>query len=178
MDCWKRGCVQIYTGNGKGKTTAALGLTLRAVGAGMKVYFGQFIKGRDCAEIEGLRMLGDNVTLDRFGSGRWIDPSKVELYKEEIELARNGILSVKRAVESGQYQLVVLDEALGAIKRGVLELDDIISIINTKPPMLELIITGRDVPQKLVDVADLVSDISPVKHYYDAGIPARKGIEF
>lgn len=175
---WDRGCVQVYTGNGKGKTTAALGLTLRAAGAGLKVYFGQFIKGRDCAEIKGLALLGESVTLERFGSGRWVNKDKPEQYKEELELGQKGIKAVRAAVESDSYDLVVIDEALGALSAGVIELGELLEIIKTRPERLEVVLTGRNIPEKLRDIADLVSEIKPVKHYFQDGIPARKGIEF
>ena len=178
MASWDKGCVQVYTGNGKGKTTAALGLTLRAVGAGLKVYFGQFIKGRDCAEINGLSMLGDSVTLERFGSGRWIDKNKLEQYKEELELAKKGIDSVREAVYSGKFDLVIMDEALGALKSGVINIDEIMYILKNKPAKLEIVLTGRNIPQELLDIADLVSEINPIKHYYETGLRARKGIEY
>lgn len=178
MASWDKGCVQVYTGNGKGKTTAAIGLTLRAVGAGLKVYFGQFIKGRDCAEINGLSLLGDNVTLERFGSGRWIDKTNIEQYNEELELAKRGLNAVRKAVDSGEFDIVVIDEALGALKAGVIAIDEVMSILKNKPEKLEIVLTGRNIPQELLDIADLVSEINSIKHYYEAGLPARKGIEY
>ena len=173
-----KGYVQVYTGDGKGKTTAALGLTLRAVGVGLKVYFGQFLKGRSCGEIFGLEYLSDRVTLERFGSGRWVNKEKEKEYQEEVTRAQKGVLAVKCAVTSGEFDLVVMDEALGALKQGVISLEDIFSIIALKPEGVELVITGRNAPEKLIERADLVSEIKQVKHYYAAGVKARKGIEF
>ncbi len=175
---WQRGYIQVYTGNGKGKTTAALGLALRAVGAGMKVYFGQFLKARDCAEVAGLSLLGAQVTLERFGSGRWVDRSDAQAYSEELELGRNGLESVRKAIASGEYKVIVLDEILGALKQGVVRLEEVVALLQNKPPEVELVLTGRDVPQEIAVLADLISEISPVKHYYKSGVPARRGIEF
>lgn len=173
-----RGFIQIYTGNGKGKTTAVLGLTLRAAGAGLSVYFAQFIKGRDCGEIAGLAALGGKVRLERFGSGRWIDRSNPAAYAEELLLGQQGIAAVRDAVNSLQYDIVVMDEILGAVKTGVVPLSEVVDLLRHKPERVELVLTGRNVPTELVELADLVSEITPVKHYYTRGIAARKGIEF
>ena len=174
----KKGYIQIYTGNGKGKTTAALGLALRAAGAGLKVYIGQFLKGRDCAEIKGLSLLGEAVCLERFGSGRWVDREKTEEYAIELELGRKGIAAVRGAVSAQRYDVVILDEILGAVNAGVVELAEVLAIIRNKPAEIELVLTGRNAPTELIALADLVSEITPVKHYYTEGVPARKGIEF
>ncbi len=175
---WQRGYIQVYTGGGKGKTTAALGLALRAVGAGLRVYFGQFLKARDCAEVVGLGLLGELVTLERFGSGRWVDRSDPQAYAEELELGIRGLNGIRAAIQSGDYQVVVLDEILGALHKGVVGLEDVVELLKNKPSGVELILTGRNVPEEIVALADLVSEINPVKHYYKSGVPARKGIEF
>ena len=174
----KKGYIQIYTGNGKGKTTAAFGLALRAVGAGLRVYIGQFIKGRDCAEIKGLSLLGELICLERFGSGHWIDREKEQEYAVEIELGRKGIAAVREAVGSKRYDVVILDEILGALNAGVVDLQEVIGILKDKPVEMELVLTGRNAPEELIALADLVSEINPIKHYYAKGVPARKGIEF
>ncbi len=178
MANWAKGYIQVYTGNGKGKTTAALGLTLRAVGAGMRVFFGQFLKGRDCAEIAGLKLLGEAVRLERFGSGKWVDKADAQAFAQELALGHKGIECVREAVLSDAYDLVVIDEALGALHAGVIELSAILDILTRKPSRLEVVLTGRNIPAQLEDMADLVSDIALRKHYYQQGVPARKGIEF
>ena len=174
-DEFSRGYVQVYTGNGKGKTTAAIGLTVRALGAGMKVFFAQFIKGGRYSEIDMLeRMGGDALLCKQYGLGCFITREAVE---EDKRAARAGIEDVGRAMLSGEYQLIVLDEANVAVKIGLLETDDLIRLIDQKPPMVELLFTGRGAPEELIMRADLVTEMTEIKHYYKSGVMARRGIE-
>ena len=157
--------LHIYTGEGKGKTTAAVGLAVRAAGAGMRVLFIQFLKDCTSSEISQLDKLG--IITACFGTGRFV--MKVE--QRDKELARKGI-ALASSIDS---DLLILDEALAALKLGLIKLNDIKGLIERQG---ELVITGRDAPRKLIELADYVSEIKKVKHPFDKGIKARKGIEF
>lgn len=168
-----RGCIQVYTGNGKGKTTAALGLALRAIGAGMRVYLGQFMKCGEFSELAALRQFGDAVTVRQYGlPGFVLAPGE-----EDREAARRGLNEARKAVESGKYGLAILDEACTAVHFGLLTVDDLLEMTEQKGENTELVFTGRYCPPPLVDRADLVTEMLEVKHYYQAGVKARKGIE-
>ncbi len=169
-----RGYIHVYTGVGKGKTTAALGLTLRAAGAGLKVYIAQFIKSGNYSEINALQRFTDLVTLEQFGQGRF---TKGKPTAEDIEVARNGLLRAKVKLSSGQYSLVILDELNVAISYEIFAVDDILEIIDQKPDHTELVITGRNAAPEIVERADLVSEIQAIKHYFQKGVKARIGIE-
>ena len=178
----KIGCIQIYTGNGKGKTTAALGCALRMLACGGRVFFGQFIKGRNLSsEFEILNKF-DNFTYKSFGQGRFI---KGKPSPEDISLAQNGLQFVKEILESNSYDMIVLDELNGALGCSIVELEQVLELINTYKFIIskennrktELIITGRNAPAELIQLSDLVSVIQAEKHYFNAGVPARKGIE-
>ena len=169
-----RGYIHVYTGVGKGKTTAALGLTLRAAGAGLKVYIAQFIKSGNYSEINALQRFTDLVTLEQFGQGRF---TKGKPTAEDIEIARNGLLRAKVKLSSGQYSLVILDELNVAISYEIFAVDDILEIIDQKPDHTELVITGRNAAPEIVERADLVSEIQAIKHYFQKGVKARIGIE-
>ena len=166
--------IQVYTGNGKGKTTAALGLALRAVGAGLKVYFAQFIKTGDYSEISALKRLSDGITVEQFGLGGFIggDPSS-----GDIEAAQKGVAKVKDIISSGKYDVVVLDEANIAVTYQLISERDLLDIIDAKLKNMELVITGRGVSAKIIEKADLVTEMKPVKHYFQNGVEARIGIE-
>lgn len=171
---WPRGCVQLYTGEGKGKTTAALGLALRAAGSGLRVYIGQFLKARACGEVAALERFSDRIQLERFGSSNWAkagDPV-------ETERAQEGLVRAREALRGGGFSLVILDEILGALRLGLLELPQVLELLEQRPVGVELVLTGRDAPAKLIERADLVSRIEAVKHYYTTGLPARAGIEY
>lgn len=169
-----KGYVQVYTGNGKGKTTAALGLALRAVGAGYKVFIGQFVKGRDYSELESLRRLSDQVTLKQYGRGVFIrgNPEPVD-----IEKAKAGLEEARQAATSGEYQLVILDEANIAVHYRLFSIDDLLELIRDRHECTELIITGRNADPRLVEIADLVTEMKEVKHYFAEGVKARRGVE-
>jgi len=169
-----KGYVQIYTGNGKGKTTAALGLALRAAGAGLKVYFAQFMKGIKCSEHAALIRLSDQITIRQYGSKSFISDIPTE---EEIKAARRGLAEGKEAMLSGNFQVVVLDEANTAIIYNLFPTDDLLDVIRNKPDNVELVITGRGADPRVIEAADLVTEMKEVKHYYQKGVTARDGIE-
>ena len=170
-----RGCIQVYTGLGKGKTTAALGLALRAAGAGLPVYIGQFMKGRETSELAGLRKLGRRVKVERFGSGKWVCRHKPDA--DEILRACQGLRSVRCALASGRYRVVILDEVNCALHAGLLAVKDILRLLRTRPPEVEVVLTGRNAPKAILRAADLVTEMREVKHYFRKGVPARTGIE-
>ncbi len=169
---WQRGYVHVYTGNGKGKTTAALGLILRALGAGLRVCFVQFLKGKPSSEIRVLERFPELITIRRFARFVGMDPRKADL-----DAAKRGVEEIRRMVRAGGYALVVLDEANVATQFGLLEVDDLLDLIDTRPPGSEIVITGRYAHPRILDRADLVTDMNEVKHYYHVGALAREGIE-
>lgn len=172
-----RGLVQIYTGNGKGKTTAALGLALRAAGHGIKTYIGQFMKGHSYGETKGSRLLSPYVKIERYGKKGFIHV-KDQPESEDVRLAKRGLQKARMALLSGEYGIVVLDEAVTAVFFNLLTVDEILELIKIKPKRVELVLTGRYAPQALIEEADLVTEMKEVKHPYQAGIKARRGIEF
>jgi cob(I)alamin adenosyltransferase len=169
-----KGYVQVYTGNGKGKTTAALGLALRAAGAGLKVFIAQFIKGKEYSEILALERFSDAITLKQYGLGCWIEG---EPTADDIQAARRGLVEVRSIIRSENYQVVVLDEANTAAYFRLFSVDDLLEIIDSKPDSVELVITGRYAHPLLMERADLVTEMREVKHYFHQGVEARMGIE-
>ena len=170
-----QGYIHLYTGNGKGKSTAAFGLSLRAVGAGKKVFFAQFVKGKTYAEIEAVNQFLPAITIKQYGRGCFIKNVPVP---EDIEAAQNGLKEVAEIIRSGAYDIVVLDEANIALYYKLFTSAELIEVIKHKRPETEIIITGRYAPQEIIDLADLVTEMKEVKHYYRKGVEARKGIEF
>jgi cob(I)alamin adenosyltransferase len=166
--------VQVYTGDGKGKTTAALGLALRAVGAGLKVYIGQFIKNAEYSEISALQRFADSITIEQFGRGCFI---LTEPCQADKDAARQALTAIGGVLASGAYDLVIADEANVAVALGLISEDDLLALIDRRPSHAELVLTGRGAPSLVLARADLVTEMRPVKHYYDRGILARKGIE-
>jgi len=166
--------IQVYTGSGKGKTTAAFGQALRAVGAGLKVFIGQFVKGKNYSELKALKKI-KNIKIEQFGRGCFI---KREPNKKDIELARIGLERVRKIISIGIYDIVILDEITVALKLGLLKLGDIISLIKNTSKKTELILTGRNAHPEILKIADLVSEIKDRKHYYKKGVKARRGIEY
>jgi cob(I)alamin adenosyltransferase len=169
-----RGYIQVYTGNGKGKTTAAIGLAIRAAGAGFKVYIAQFIKLGDYSEIKALERFSDLITVEQFGLGHFVDGKPTP---EDIAAAQKGIERIKAAMASDEYKVVILEEANVATKFGLIGVQELLTLIINKPHDLELVITGRYASPLIIDIADLVTEMKPVKHYFEKGVPARVGIE-
>lgn len=169
-----RGYVQVYTGDGKGKTTAALGLAIRAAGAGLKVYIAQFIKMGDYSEIKALKRFADLITVEQFGLGRFTNGKP---RPEDINAAHRGLARVKAIMASEQYSVVILEEANVAAKYGMIAVQDLLGLIINKPADLELVITGRYASARIIENADLVTEMCNIKHYYGKGVRARVGIE-
>ena len=169
-----KGYIQLYTGNGKGKTSAALGLSIRAAGHGLKTYIGQFMKGQRYGE---LTALSDNnfITIEQYGDIECI--KREEVTQKDVDLAGRGLVVALDAMLSGQYDIVVLDEINVAIWFDLLSVKQVMDFLNKRPENVEIILTGRRAPRELIEYADLVSDIKEVKHYYNQGILARNGIE-
>ncbi|MDH3883854.1 MAG: cob(I)yrinic acid a,c-diamide adenosyltransferase [Desulfobacterales bacterium] len=169
-----KGKVHVYTGDGKGKTTAALGLSIRAAGAGLRVFIAQFIKSDEYSEIKALKRFSDLITVEQFGLGGFIggNPSS-----GDIEAAQKGVARVKEIISSGNYDVVVLDEANIAVKFKLFSEQDLLDIIDAKSKNIELVITGRDAAPKIIEKADLVTQMKAVKHYFQNGVEARVGIE-
>jgi cob(I)alamin adenosyltransferase len=170
----KRGYVQVYTGEGKGKTTAALGLCLRAAGAGHRVYVAQFLKKGAYSELAALAAFPDRITLEQFGTGRFVGGRPGP---EDVEAARRGLEAAKEALASGRFDVVVLDEACVASAKGLISIDELLGVVTRRPQGVEVVITGRGADQRLIDTADLVTEMRAVKHYFDKGVAAREGIE-
>jgi cob(I)alamin adenosyltransferase len=169
-----KGYVHIYTGDGKGKTTAALGLALRAAGAGMKVFIAQFLKGKPSSEFIPLAKLSDSITFAQYGRDCLIKDKPTE---EDKDLALRGIKEAREAIVSGKYDLIILDEVIVAVLFDLLSLDDLLDLIKKKPDHVELVFTGRKAHPKLIEAADLVTEMKEIKHYYTQGVLARAGIE-
>lgn len=168
------GKVHVYTGNGKGKTTAALGLSIRAAGAGMRVFIAQFIKADEYSEIKALQRFSDLITVEQFGLGGFIRGNPTP---GDIEAAQKGIERVKDIISSGSYDVVVLDEANVAVKYGLFPDQALLDMMDAKSKGLELVITGRDASPRIIEKADLVTEMKAVKHYFQNGVEARIGIE-
>lgn len=167
------GKIHIYTGNGKGKTTAALGLALRAVGAGFKVYIVQFLKGQSYSELKALKKLPE-ITLKRFGQKSYIYQKGTAADKI---LAKKALNWSKKILKSGRFDLVVFDEIFLALFFKLIKVADIIKLIKNKPKNIELVLTGRKAPKEVIKLADYVTEMREVKHPYQQGLGARKGIE-
>lgn len=169
-----KGYVHVYTGDGKGKTTAAIGLAIRAAGAGLRVLFVQFIKGKSYSEIVALRTFSDQISIRQYGRGRFI---KGEPCPEDAVAAERGLAEIKQAFSDRCYDMVVLDEANIAIQCNLFGLDKLVELIACKPMDVEMVITGRYAHPFLVDCADVVTEMREIKHYYQKGVTARIGIE-
>lgn len=175
----KIGLVQVYTGDGKGKTTAALGQGLRACGTGLKVYMLQFLKGSNTGELEAVKRLGDNFKIFRFEKQRdfvWnLNKDEIEELKLEI---KEGYDFAKRVITNNECDMLIIDEIMGVLSNGFLSEEDIVYLIDNKPKNMELILTGRNVPSSIIEKSNLVTEMKPIKHYFNEGVNARKGIEF
>ncbi len=170
----KKGYIQVYTGNGKGKTTAALGLALRAVGAGLKVFITQFMKGIEYSELRAIEPLADSITLKQYGRNSFIHDIPDQ---DDIDMAILGLNESRAAIQSGKYDIVILDEANVAVHFQLFPVQKLLTLIDEKPDHVELVITGRYADPQVIEKADLVTEMCEIKHYYQKGVTARKGIE-
>jgi cob(I)alamin adenosyltransferase len=171
------GYVQVYTGNGKGKTTAALGLALRAAGHGLRTYIAQFLKGRPTGEIEAAKKLAPFIRIEQFGRAGFITIEAGGPDDDDRERARVGLAKAGEAMHSGEYRIVVLDEVNTAAHFKILTEAEVLDLIDHKPDEVELVLTGRYAPASFIERADLVTDMAEVKHTYGRGVRAREGIE-
>ena len=172
----EKGCVQVYTGNGKGKTTAMLGLALRACGAGLKVYIGQFAKCGDYCEIKAIKKFLPDIVIEQYGEGYNLNG---EISALDIKSAKDGFSKAIKAMCSGKYDVIMLDEINIAVYLGLLNTGEILNMIKIKPAGVELVLTGRYAKDEIIAAADLVSEIVEVKHYFNCkdNLQAREGIE-
>jgi cob(I)alamin adenosyltransferase len=172
----RQGTVQVYTGDGKGKTTAALGLALRAAGHGLSVYMIQFMKGSEnYGELTAARGVPGFV-IEQSGRDEFVDrenPAPID-----VEFARAALAKARDALRSGEYDFVILDEVNVALDFGLVKLEDVLELIAERPEHVELVLTGRAAHPEIMRRADLVSEVLKIKHHYDAGIAAREGIEY
>ncbi len=180
-DWAKHGYIQIYTGNGKGKTTASLGLAMRALGRCWKVLIIMFMKGGDdYGELNSFRNLSpeiaQNLTIIQAGPDKIVYNNNKTAEDESI--IKEGWELAKKAIKNDEYNLIILDEANIALDMGIIDLDEMLEVLKNKPDEMEIVLTGRNARQEIIDIAHLVSEIKPVKHYWDTGIAARKGIEY
>jgi cob(I)alamin adenosyltransferase len=169
-----KGYIQVYTGNGKGKTTAALGLALRAAGAGYKIFIGQFIKKKRCSEHKMLERLQDLITVRQYGEGLILKPRAIQA---DMKAARVGLHEIREIILSKDYDMVILDEVNVAVHYNLISVDDLLDLMTIKPKSLELVITGRYAKEEVIQRADLVTEMKEIKHYKKKGVKARVGIE-
>lgn len=170
-----KGLIQVYTGDGKGKTTAALGLALRAAGRNMKVLIVQFMKKWDYGELHSIKLI-PNITLETFGTKEFVYKGKAK--KIDYEEAERAFSFGVKGMESGNYDIVIFDELNMALYYDLLDTREIVKKIKEKPQNVEIVITGRRAPREIIEIADLVTEMKEVKHPYQKGVEARIGIEF
>lgn len=171
-----KGYVQVYTGNGKGKTTAALGLAFRAWGRGLKTYIGQFMKGQPYAELMSAENTDGHITIEQFGKDTFIHVTNPP-DPEDVEMAKTGLAKVREAMLSGDYDIIVADEINTSHYFHLITADEMLKLMSDKPDGVELILTGRYCPDEVINAANLVSEMTEVKHYYTQKVDARDGIE-
>ena len=172
----EQGCIQVYTGDCKGKTTAALGLAFRAVGRGLKVCMIQFMKGGGpYGEHLAAERLAPQLTIIPTGRPGWVDRDNPA--EEDKLLAVKALDMGRKALYGGEYDIVILDEVNGAIGFGLIQVEELLELMKNKPPKVELVLTGRNADPRVIEAADLVTEMRQIKHYYQAGVPARIGIE-
>jgi len=171
-----KGYVQIYTGNSKGKTTAALGLAFRAMGRGLKTYIGQFMKGQHYGELEAAKRMHPYITIEQYGKDSFVHVQNPPR-KDDVQMAQEGLARAQEAMFSGEYDLIVLDEISTAHYFHLVSLKDMLEIIACKPDGVEVVFTGRYAPPEVIAAADLVTEMVEVKHYFQKGVEAREGIE-
>jgi cob(I)alamin adenosyltransferase len=170
----ERGYVQVYTGDGKGKTTAALGLAVRAAGAGMRVFIAQFAKGMRSSELAALARLAPLVEARQYGTGRFITGAPSP---GDIAAAREGLAAARVAIESGAWDMIILDEANIATWFGLFSVEELLALIDLAGGRMEIVITGRRADPRVIERADLVTEMREIRHYHARGVPARTGIE-
>jgi len=168
-----KGYVQVYTGNGKGKTTASLGLALRAAGAGLSVYIVQFLKKGNYSEIKALSKF-ENITIEQYGLGKFV---KGRASEEDIAAGAEGYLKLYKILKENRHDLVIAEEGNVAVMCNLISEEELLELIAIKPDNVELVITGRGATPKVIEKADLVTEMKEIKHYYQKGVPARVGIE-
>jgi len=172
----KLGKVHVYTGAAKGKTTACVGLAVRAAGHGLKTYIGQFLKGRPTGEVTTIREhLGDYIEIEQFGREGFVRGGGSK--DEDRRLAQKGLERVREILRAGKHHLVILDEINVAVFIGLVDVGQVEELVKGKPEKVELVLSGREASPKIMELADLVTEMKKVKHYFDNGLPARKGIE-
>jgi len=171
----EQGCVQVYTGNGKGKTTAALGLALRAVGRGLTVCMFQFIKGGGrYGEHLAAEKLAPQLTIIQSGRPGWVNTKDIT---EDRRVAQEALAQATELLTSSAFDLFICDEINGAVGFGLIDVAQVLELIRNKPKKTELVLTGRNADERIIEAADLVTEMCEIKHYYKAGVPARTGIE-
>ncbi|ABY93459.1 cob(I)yrinic acid a,c-diamide adenosyltransferase [Thermoanaerobacter brockii subsp. lactiethylicus] len=174
----ERGLIQVYTGDGKGKTTASIGLGIRAVGRGFKVYMVQFLKGTDTGELHTLKNI-ENFKVFRFQSTEkffWsLNEEEKKILAEDMKKAYEFVVDV---LQNKKCDILILDEIMAAIHSKMYTVEDVLKLIDMKPPEMELVLTGRSAPQEIIERADLVTEMKAIKHPFEKGIPARYGIEY
>ena len=176
MDGIGQGYIQVYTGNGKGKTTAALGLAVRAAGHGLRTVILQFMKGRiDYGELKGVRMLAPYVEIRQAGRDTFVNRKNPNA--EDVRLAREGWGWAREIIREGKTDILVLDEINCAMDFGLIPVDEVIEVLRSKPLGMELVLTGRGAPKAVMEIADLVTEMKEIKHYYAKGVDARIGVE-
>lgn len=171
----KNGRIHVYTGDGKGKTTAAIGLAVRAAGHGLRVQIIQFMKGEVSGEVRALGRLAPEISMKQFGRDVFVDRKNPD--SRDVELARQGLDFARKIMAEGSADILILDEVNVALDFGLIPTKDVISLLEKRPPGMEIILTGRNAPKEILDMADLVTEMREVKHYYRKGVPARDGIE-
>ena len=169
----KQGYIQVYTGNGKGKTTAAVGLAMRAAGAGFRVCFCQFLKGRASSEHSALARFPESITVYRSGKKTFV----IEPTGSDRLAVRRCFNKAATAIASNDYSVVVLDEIIAVVRLGLIDIQELLEVLRTRPVGVEIVCTGRDAPQELLELADLVTEMKEIKHYFTKGVNARTGIE-
>ncbi len=169
-----KGYIQVYTGDGKGKTTAAIGLAIRAAGAGLKVFIAQFIKLGEYSEIKALRRFSDRIVIEQYGLGRFLKGNPSE---KDFRIARTGFKRAWDIMASGVFDIVILEEANVACRYGLIKEPEMLKLMDSKPADVELVITGRGALPSVIEKADLVTEMKAIKHYYERNITARVGIE-
>lgn len=169
----ERGYIQIYTGDGKGKTTAAFGLAIRALCAGKRVYIGQFVKDMKYSETK-IEQYFDNVKIEQLGRGCFIESTPK---REDIDMAKDGLKRCNEIIKSSRYDVVILDELNIAIHLGLLSVEEVVQTLTLEQPHPEIVVTGRYAPQELIELADLVTEMKEIKHYYREGVLSRDGID-